>query len=267
MILLRVIGVLVLLLVIWWSVLFCVQRQVLFPVPDPIRERKPPKDATVIWLKGSQGDTEAWYLPPHGVPATTPAPLLIFAHGNGTLMDEVSEDFEPPRRWGMGVLLVEYPGYARSKGRPSQDSITEAMVAAFDWAKSQSFVDGQRIIPYGRSIGGGAVCQLAKRRETAALILESTFTSTRSFASRFGAPGFLMLDPFDNLEVIKDYPHPVFLIHGTQDEVIPFDHGQKLAAAAGIKLHSHRGGHNDMPRPWELIEIFLQENKLLDGSR
>lgn len=75
-----------------------------------------------------------------------------------------------------------------------------------------------------------------------------------------------MLDPFDNLEVIKNYPHPVFLIHGTQDQVIPFEHGQKLAEAAGVKLHSRQGGHNDMPRPWELIEIFLQENNLLKGS-
>ena len=67
-----------------------------------------------IWLNTSFGRVEAWYLPAIE-PAPERAPLLLFAHGNGELIDYWPEEFDEPRRWGAGVLLVEYPGYGRSE--------------------------------------------------------------------------------------------------------------------------------------------------------
>ncbi len=262
---LRIGAVLLVLLVFWWGFLFNVQRLVLFPIPDPLRERKPPEDATVVWLPGKGGETEAWYLPPTGGDTKRPVPILIFAHGNATLIDEIAAQFDPPRKWGVGILLVEYPGYGRSGGRPSQKAIGETMTAAFDWALAQPSIDPKRIIGYGRSLGGGAICQLSLDRDLAALILESTFTSTRPFAGRYGAPGFLILDPFDNLDVVKKQSQPILLFHGEKDEVIPLEHGVQLARAAGVSLRVHGGGHNDTPRPWETILKFLVENRLLES--
>ena len=88
----------------------------------------------------------------------------MFAHGNAELIDYWPEEFDEPRRWGAGVLLVEYPGYGRSDGAPSQDSITESMLAAYDWARQHADVDASRIIPYGRSLGGGAAAIARTRR-------------------------------------------------------------------------------------------------------
>ena len=168
----------------------------------------------------------------------------------------------------MAVLLVEYPGYGRSAGSPSQSSITEAFVAAYDALIARKDIDASRIVLFGRSLGGGAVCALSIKRPSAAQILMSTFTSARSFAKRYLAPSFLVRDPMDNLAAVEQYEGPILVIHGRHDTVIPYSHGISLhkAARAG-KLITYDAGHNDCPPDWEVfwkdIEAFLVENKII----
>lgn len=256
------------LLLLWWAVLWVAQRAILFPTPDPGRFRLPdrPGDAILVELPSAEGPTEAWLLPALGRRAG-PAPLLLFAHGNGELIDFWAEPFVEPRRWGVGVLLVEYPGYGRSAGSPSERSIVEAMVAAWDWAAARPEVDGGRIVGYGRSVGGGAVAGLAHRRPLAGLILESSFTSAASFATRFGAPPFLVRDPFDVLGSVREFEGPVLVLHGERDRVIPTAHGRRLAAAAGTELELLPCGHNDCPRPWDRLRRWLVGHGLAPGGR
>jgi fermentation-respiration switch protein FrsA (DUF1100 family) len=192
--------------------------------------------------------------------------LLLFGHGNGELIDYWPGEFREPRTWGMAVLLVEYPGYGRSAGRPSERAIRDAFVAAYDWAAAEHDIDADRIVGYGRSLGGGAVGRLSLERSLAALIFESAFSSTRPFARGFGAPGFLVRDPFDNVEALRAFDGPALVIHGARDEVIPVTHGRTLASAAGVPLHELACGHNDCPRAWPLIEQFLADNDLLTVS-
>src|SRR5687767_12339778 len=117
------------LVVAYWALLFFAQRSMLFPMPPVTGAPSRPPDAEQIWLKTSFGRVEAWYLPPIQSQQGR-SPLLVFSHGNGELIDYWPEEFEEPRRWGVGVLLVEYAGYGRSDGSPSQASITEGMLAA-----------------------------------------------------------------------------------------------------------------------------------------
>ena len=247
----------------YWILLFFTQRSLLFPAPMAAGAPARPDDAEQVWLATVAGRTEAWFLPATSA-AAAPCPLLVFTHGNGELIDFWPEEFDEPRRWGAAVLLVEYPGYGRSPGRPSEATITQAALAAYDWARARPDVDPGRIVAYGRSVGGGAACQLAARRPVAALILESTFTSVRSFARRFGAPGFLVRDPFDNLAVVREYRGPMLLLHGSRDDIIVPGHSQALAAAARhAELHLLPCGHNDCPREWPLIHAFLDRHGLL----
>jgi fermentation-respiration switch protein FrsA (DUF1100 family) len=179
---------------------------------------------------------------------------VIFGHGNGEKIDFWPEELEGFTRLGIALLLVEYPGYGSSAGSPSQDSITQTFVAAYDDLVSRKDIDSSRIIFFGRSLGGGAVCALAQRRSSAALILMSTFTSVRSFAKQFLVPSFLVRDPFDNLAVIKNYPGPVLILHGRRDEVIPFTHGQKLyKSVQNGKMIAYEAGHNDCPPDWNVF--------------
>lgn len=260
--LLSLLGTLCLVVVAWWALLFFAQRALLFPAPSLAGAPPRPRDAQQVWLPTLVGPVEAWYLPPAG-PATRPSPLILFSHGNGELIDYWPDDFDEPRRWGHAVLLLEYPGYGRSPGKPSQATITAAAVAAYDWARIQPTIDSTRIVGYGRSLGAGAVCALLSLRPLAGVILEAPFTSVRAFASRYGAPGFLVRDRFDNQASLSRYRGPVLIVHGAQDDIIPPAHGRALAAVVPqAEFHLVPCGHNDCPRPWDLIGPFLQRHGL-----
>ena len=247
----------------YWVLLFFVQRSMLFPRPPASMDMDRPSGVEQVWLTTSFGKVEAWYLPPV-VSGNARAPLLLFTHGNGELIDFWPGEFDPPRAWGMGVLLVEYPGYGRSDGNPSERSITETMLAADDWARAQSGLDAARIIPYGRSLGGGAAMVLAAQRPSPALILESTFSSVAAFARGFWAPPFLIRDRFDTLAAVRNFKGPILILHGSRDDIVPPQHGTDIAAAAPrATLRFMPCGHNDCPRPWSEIRAFLIENRLL----
>ena len=249
------------------SLVWSAQRRILFPLR---RAGEVPAELAAVggepvWLEARGVRSEAWYLPAHGGGGA--GPLLIYTHGNGELIDDWVDGFEAPRGWGMNVLLVEYPGYGRSGGAPSERSIRAAMLAAYDWASAQPEVDPKRIVGYGRSLGGGAICALAGLRHLDALVLESTFTSVRAMAKRLGVPGFMVLDPFDNLARVREFDGPILFVHGTRDSIVPVDEARALhAAAARSELELLACGHNDCPRPWLRVREFLAAHALVSGS-
>lgn len=248
----------------WWAFLFARQRALLFPAPSANAAPPPPADAVPVWLDTSGGWVEAWYLPPLGPASGDPAPLLLFAHGNAELIDYWPGEFTTPRRWGMAVLLVEYPGYGRSGGRPSEAAIAETVLAAYDWAAGRPDVDSARIVAYGRSLGGGAATLLARSRGVAALVLESTFTSVHAFARRVGAPALLVRDRFDNLAALPDVTAPILILHGTHDRIVPAAHAHALRAAQpSAELVLLPCGHNDCAMPWAPIGRFLRRHAIV----
>jgi pimeloyl-ACP methyl ester carboxylesterase len=248
------------------GLLFLLQRQIMFPrnqIPQPLAAEQPVAGLEKFWLDTDSGKVEAWFVPPVNPRAETPAPAVIFGHGNGELIDFWPAALQKFARLGVALMLVEYPGYGRSAGNPSEESITQTYVAAYDMLTSRKEVDPARIILFGRSLGGGAVCALARHRPSAALILMSTFTSARSFAKNFLVPPFIVRDPFDNLEVVKKYANPVLIMHGKRDTVIPFSHAKALFEAAKRgEMIAYNAGHNDCPPGWnefwQDVEKFLR---------
>ena len=253
-------GVLVLLAAGFFVFAVASQRQILFPAP-PLPAMALPEVAGLERIQLPSG-VEAFLLPAHDAPA--PAPVVVFAHGNGELIDHWAPWFEPMRAWGLAVLLVEYPGYGRSAGSPSEASIGRAMQEALTAAAERPALDAERWIAYGRSLGGGAVLGLAARHPPAAVILESTFTSVPALATRLGVPGFLIRDRFDNASVLAGLERPTLIVHGMRDTLIPFAHATALAdVRPGARLEVLDCGHNDCPRPWPQIHAFLVEHDLV----
>ena len=254
--------------------LFLFQRQILFPryqIQAPSGIGKPISGLEKIWLDTKEGPVEAWFLPPALSRSEESAPAVIFAHGNAELIDFWPEELKKLTVLGIGVLLVEYPGYGRSQGTPTLKSITEAFVAAYDALVSRKDVDPCRIVLMGRSLGGGAVCVLAAERPSAALILLSTFTSVRACASNFFLPGFLVLDPFDNLSVVSAFSGPILIIHGRHDNIIAYKHGMALYRAAQHgKMLTYDCRHNDCPPSWDTfwkdVESFLLDAGIIKTS-
>lgn len=255
---------------IYCGFLFLMQRQILFP-RYLIGTQSKSEDLPFvekIWIKTSFGKTEAWFLPPDPMNNVEPSPAVIFAHGNGELIDFWPDELKRFNHFGIGVMLLEYPGYGRSEGKPSQKNITETFNNAYNILIERKDVDPAKIILFGRSLGGGAVCTLAAERPSAALILMSTFTSARSFAKKYLAPGFLVRDPFNNLTVVRNYPKPVLVFHGKFDEVIPYSHGMALCKSAPhATMITYESGHNDCPPDWEIfwrdLETFLNASGII----
>jgi pimeloyl-ACP methyl ester carboxylesterase len=233
---LRILGgtlLLVALLVAASAGLRALERVLLFPAPPP-PEQEPVLEAGVerSWLELPFGRVEAFLLAPDA-PASGPRPLLVFAHGNGELVDHWLSGFSRLRALGVAVLLVEYPGYGRSAGMPSESSIQSALAAGYDWALGKGTLDPGRVIGHGRSLGGGAVCALGRVRSLSALVLESTFTSIGDVAAEWlRALRFVSGGGFDNLTFLRGYASPVLVVHGEQDELIPLSQARRLAAAA-----------------------------------
>jgi fermentation-respiration switch protein FrsA (DUF1100 family) len=238
-----------------------IQRRAMYPSPPaPPGEPRMPRGTEVVWL-GPDANVEAWFMRPYAIEHSFP--VVIFSHGNGELIDHWAEPFTQLLQSGVGVMLVEFPGYGRSGGAPSQSSITGIILAAYDFVVDQPGVDVEAIVAHGRSLGGGAACVLATERPVSALVLESTFTSVRAMAPRFGFPGALVVDPFDNLEVVANLDIPVLVLHGEHDQLIPVSMGEELAAAAETELIAQPCGHNDCPFSWPIVELFMTEQGLL----
>jgi uncharacterized protein len=243
------------------------ERRLLFPAP-PTPPQSPTVDSDVqhTWIEIPSGRVEAFLLPPRSLTGGSD-PLIIYAHGNGELVDYWLRAFTELQSQGVSVLLVEYPGYGRSTGVPSEKSIQQALAAGYDWAVSQPQIDPRRVIGYGRSLGGGAVCALARVRALAALVLESTFTSVKDVAAEvFRVPRFLVPDFFDNLAFVATYQSPVLILHGESDGSIPVSQARRLATAArGATLQIMQCGHNDCPRPLPALKAFLNAHGLLSS--
>ena len=273
-ILIKILTATLFLYLVYCSFLFVMQRQMLFPrylIESPYHAENS-FSLEKIWVTTSFGQIETWFLPQTSDHITGPAAAVIFAHGNGELIDFWPHEFKKLAHLGVGILLVEYPGYGRSEGSPNQKNITQAFIRAYDMLVARPDVDPSRIVLFGRSLGGGAVCALAAHRPSAALILMSSFVSVRSFASKYLIPDFLVRDPFDNLAIVQAYHGPILVVHGKFDDVIPYKHGNSLYQAARRgQIISYDSGHNDCPPNWNMFwcdfAIFLHDSGLIKSSR
>jgi fermentation-respiration switch protein FrsA (DUF1100 family) len=249
--------VVVVLVAAYLGAAYLLQRRLLFPAPVwPQQSLR--ADVEAVRLALPFGPVEALFLAPTGGPPA-PWPLILFAHGNGEVADDWVEAFDAPRGWGWAVLLLEYPGYGRSAGSPSEGSILAAAEAAYEWARRDPRIDAGRLVPYGRSLGGGVAARLAADHGLPALILESAFTSVRPLAARFFLPSLLVRDHFDTLQAVRRYNGVMLVLHGREDTIVPIAQGRALAAAVpGAVFRELPCGHNDCPRAWRLIEDVLR---------
>ena len=247
-------------------VLYFIQRMLIFPgrsIDAKQFQTNWIKRDQINWINTPVGKIETWYIPAYTNDSSGKNPIVIFAHGNFELIDYCQVETEGLNKLGYDVFLIEYPGFGRSKGITSRESINEVYVSAYDWLIDNKNADPHKIIGFGRSLGGGAICDLAGKRSLAGVILQSTFANVKSFAKRYGAPEFLTRDPFDNVEMMKDFKAPVLIFHGRHDELIPFWHGETLAGSIPqAEFIAYECEHNNCPPDWEeywkIIEHFLK---------
>jgi fermentation-respiration switch protein FrsA (DUF1100 family) len=222
------------------------QRLILYPVRHVNNNAHPSSEIRrILYREVEDFRVEAWLL----WPESPPRGLIVHAHGNGEAVEILETSFaEYSSKDHYAVLMVEYRGYARSGGSPSKDAIVDDFIYFLERVLTEHPELGQHIVYHGRSLGGGVVAELGKRKAPDALILESTFTSVADMARQLlWVPAFLIWDNYDTIGFLRSYEGPVLLIHTPGDEVIPYSHAQKnLEAAKNASLLTLEGRHNDM---------------------
>ncbi|BAZ08264.1 hypothetical protein NIES4071_00690 [Calothrix sp. NIES-4071] len=179
------------------------------------------------------------------LPNPTAKYTILYAHGNAEDLGDIRQTLEELNKLGFSVFAYDYRGYGTSQGTPTEQNAYKDIDTAYNYLTQVLKVAPQNIIVYGRSVGGGSAVDLAARKPVAGLVLESTFTST--FRVKIPFP-ILPFDRFPNIDKIDDIKSPVLIMHGTDDNVIPFWHSQKLfekAPSPKLNLWIEGAGHND----------------------
>lgn len=181
------------------------------------------KDPNLIWLTTELDEViPAFYINKPQARFT-----LLFSHGNAEDLGLIIRYFrEVSHMLQVSVFSYEYTGYGMSTGQPCEAAVYADVVAAYKYLRDQAKIPWTQIIPYGRSIGTAPSVHLATITPVRGVVLQSPMISIYRipFQLRFTLPG----DVFSNIDKIGEVCCPVFIIHGTRDEIVPIWHGQGL---------------------------------------
>jgi fermentation-respiration switch protein FrsA (DUF1100 family) len=204
----------------------------------------------------------------HGWYARHPQPkghaLLLHGNaGNVTLMADTIRTLN--QRHGLAVLALDYRGFGKSEGTPSEEGVLLDARAGRRWLAEKEGIAEKDVILMGQSLGGAVAVDLAAKDGCRGLVLASTFTSMPAVAQHHTPwlpMRWLISTQFNSLEKIQHYHGPLLLAHGEADEVVPYHHGLKLyEAAPGPKrmITSPGGKHNDpLPESYrEALDEFI----------
>lgn len=238
------------------------QDEIVFPnAAEGPMDRPPPPGATEYWYEAQDGShVQGWLFLPPGASPQTPAPAVIFFHGNSDYIETKLEYPQFYTQHGMACLMVEYRGYRRSTGTPSEAALAEDADGFYDWLASRPDIDRTRIAAHGHSMGAAVAAGLATRRPIHALVMVSAFRSLPAMLGRYYLPGFLARGRFDNERAAAAYPGPILFVHGDHDEIVPVAQGRNLAALAG-----ERGrlvvvdADHDVPWDWPAFGSTLMQ--------
>lgn len=188
---------------------------------------------------------DSWF-----VPAADADGVVLFCHGNAGNISHRLDSLALFHDLGLSVLIFDYRGYGRSQGHPSEAGTYADAEAAWHYLVTERHIAPQRIILFGRSLGAAVAARLATNRRPAALIVESAFTSVPDMAAELypWLPTRLLRRlHYNTLAAVRQISCPLLVIHSRQNEIIPFQHGEAIFAAADTAKDflEIKGGHND----------------------
>jgi fermentation-respiration switch protein FrsA (DUF1100 family) len=244
-------------------------RLVYHPAPASVSWQPAPSDRIqdIEFTTPAGVRLHAWWCPADGADGA-----VLYCHGNaGNLSHRGQSVVGMARVLGESVLIFDYPGYGKSEGSPSEAGCYAAADAAYDWLLRVPKVPGERVVLYGGSLGGGVAVDLAARRPHRALVLARTFTSMPEVGQGLYPwlpVRWLMRNRFDNLAKIGKCHRPVVIASGRVDDLVPFDQGRRLFAAANEPklFYPLEGGHNE-PLPGQFFRDVRQFLEKCEAAR
>ena len=246
------VGILVVLLMIFEG------KLIYFPSRDGVG----PSPGEEVWLTAADGvKIHGWYLPHPKARAT-----ILHLHGNAGNLEDRRDLVRRMQELGASVMAIDFRGYGKSEGSPDEAGLYADSRAAYDWLLTKTTAD--RIVVHGESLGGGPACELASTVPCGGLVVQSAFTSAPDMAPRVVPwfPRFLVRTKYDNRAKVARITCRKLFIHSKRDEIVPFDMGEALYAAAAEPKECEwfsGGGHNDLTisypkKYYSRLEKFLE---------
>ena len=202
-----------------------------------------------VWFQAADGTKLfGWYAESSATPA-----VLLWCHGNAGNMTHRLDNLRALYRLGLSVFLFDYRGYGKSQGRPSEAGLYQDALGAYDYLTRGRRIRPERVVLFGRSLGGAVAGELATQRPAMGLQLESCFPSIEAVARHhyLGLPLHWLLGAAFRLEDrLPQLSLPKLFIHGDRDDIIPIELGRQAFAAAKEPKEFyvvHVADHNDVP--------------------
>jgi fermentation-respiration switch protein FrsA (DUF1100 family) len=196
---------------------------------------------------GPGGQLHGWF-----IPGSSPVTFLWF-HGNaGNVSHRLDWLRELRSRLGVSLFIFDYQGYGLSGGQPSEESTYGDARAALAYLRSRPDVDAERIVYFGKSLGGAVAIQLATEQPPYRVIAQSTFTSLLDIGRLhypFLPVSAILRTRYASIEKIDQVKAPLLVVHGADDDVVPLAQAQHIfeAAVEPKRLFVvEAAGHNDV---------------------
>jgi pimeloyl-ACP methyl ester carboxylesterase len=180
-----------------------------------------------------------WYCAPHrkvgGELEPVPARMvLLWFHGNAGNISHRYDMIRLLMKIPVNVFIIDYRGFGKSEGAPSEQGLYRDARAAWDYLTSERGLGPERIIIFGKSLGGVPAVDLASKVEAAGLIVQSSFTSASDMAAAILPvfPRVFLSSKMDSKGKIANVRCPKLFIHSRADEVVPYELGRRLFEAA-----------------------------------
>jgi fermentation-respiration switch protein FrsA (DUF1100 family) len=200
-----------------------------------------------VYFTSEDGERlHGWFFPLKGE-----YPVILFCHGNAGNISHRLDNIRLLTERNLQVFIFDYRGYGKSSGNPSEMGIYMDGRAAYDYLVDKEQIPKENIVLFGRSLGGAVAMDLALNRNARSIIVESAFESTKAMAKTmflFNLFSLFLPPNYNNLEKISKISVPKLIIHGEDDEIVPFAMGEKLFEASKQPkyfLSITGAGHND----------------------
>jgi pimeloyl-ACP methyl ester carboxylesterase len=239
-------------------------KKMIYPAPPVGVDSPPPAGLREVVLDTPESDKlYSWYRQ-----ADSTAPVMLFFHGNGENLQTLwlSGLFQELDNLQVNYMAIDYPGYGRSGGRPSESAVISGATAAAHWLKK--YHPKSPLILCGWSLGASVATLVtaAYPEQISGLILLSPWTSLAAVA-RSHYPdwlvGRLLHETYDSEAAASTINIPVLICHGRKDMTIPVNHSRQLADKfpyVAKFLEVPAAAHNDLlsyQEVWQTIRIYL----------
>jgi uncharacterized protein len=190
-----------------------------------------------VWLTSFDGiKLHAWWIPNSKARWT----FLAF-HGNAGNIADRQDIYEFLWNIPANVFALEYRGYGKSEGTPSESAFYRDADVAFTFLVKTEGVDRTKIISFGQSLGTAVAAALAAQNQVGGVVLEAPFPSASRLARKvyWFLPGVSLLvrGQFDTRRRLQETNVPVLIVQCTSDPVIPPQLGQEVFAEAHDPKH------------------------------